>query len=128
MVIYEGRCSQQRLREVAHVWECLAEFRRENGHQNGHVTAMCSLTAPCAHRTSMNTHQHTDDHLLTPQEAADMLSLSPATLAGWRSDPRRAPQFGGPPFVRIGTGKRATIRYRRSDLDTWVERLIEVSA
>jgi len=85
-----------------------------------------TLSAPCVHRTPMTINAHTYDPLLTPQQAAAALCLAPATLAGWRSDPRRAPQFGGPPYVRIGTGRRATIRYRRSDLDSWLERLVEV--
>ena len=45
-----------------------------------------------------------DDALLTPREAAEMLRVSPATLADWRVDRR------GPAFIRFGR----VVRYRMS--------------
>lgn len=51
-------------------------------------------------------------HLLNETAAADVLGVSPRTLANWRS------RGGGPHFVRLN-GK--AIRYRASDLDEFVE-------
>lgn len=50
--------------------------------------------------------------LLSEREAAEYLAISPATLRTWRC-------IGQPtlPFVRVG----GAIRYRRSDLESWVE-------
>jgi len=52
---------------------------------------------------------------LTPAETRDFLRTSTQTLANWRS------RGGGPPFVRVGSGKRAMIRYRVSDLTRWLD-------
>lgn len=49
--------------------------------------------------------------LLKPEDAAAALSVTAATLANWRL--RRS----GPAFVRINR----TVRYRREDLDAWIE-------
>lgn len=49
--------------------------------------------------------------LLTEDQAADRLGVSPRTLAGWRS------RGGGPMFIRLG-GK--SIRYRIDDLNEFV--------
>jgi excisionase family DNA binding protein len=48
----------------------------------------------------------------TPDEAADYLRSSTSTLAKLRL------HGGGPVFTRIGR----VIRYRRSDLDSWMSR------
>ena len=51
-------------------------------------------------------------HLLTEKEAAKLLGFSVRTLQGWRY------RGGGPRFVRVSRG---CVRYRRQDLDEWVE-------
>jgi excisionase family DNA binding protein len=57
--------------------------------------------------------------LLSEKKAAELLGFSRRTLQGWRSD-------GGPglPFVRISKG---CVRYRRSDIEAWVEQRIRTS-
>ena len=50
--------------------------------------------------------------LLTAQQAAKSLNLSAATLAKWRC------AGDGPRFIRYTP---RCIRYRRADLDSWVE-------
>lgn len=50
--------------------------------------------------------------LLTNDEAAAYISVSPNTLPIWRSTHRY-----DLPFVKVGR----LIRYRRSDLDRWLE-------
>lgn len=57
--------------------------------------------------------------LLTEAEAAKLLGFSRRTLQGWRSD-------GGPglPFVRISKG---CVRYRRSDIEAWIEDQLRTS-
>lgn len=51
------------------------------------------------------------DRLLTEAQAADHLNLSVRTLQAWRS------RGFGPPFIRAGRA----VRYRRADLDRWIE-------
>ena len=49
--------------------------------------------------------------LLTEQEAAEYLKISPGTLSVWRSTGRYAL-----PFVKVGH----KVRYRISDLNLWI--------
>ena len=51
------------------------------------------------------------DYLMTEEQAATFLTLSPRTLQAWRITD------AGPPFVRAGRA----IRYRRRDVVAWVE-------
>ena len=57
-----------------------------------------------------------DDRMMTEVEAAKRLHLSPRTLQAWRQ------RGQGPEFVRYSA---RCIRYRVSDLDTWVRERIE---
>ena len=50
--------------------------------------------------------------LLTPKKAASYLGVSDAALRLWRSEGK------GPRFFRAG---EKLIRYRRADLDFWIE-------
>jgi excisionase family DNA binding protein len=55
----------------------------------------------------------TDEQLLTTEQAADELRMSPLTLTCWRS-------LGSQPglrFVRVGR----SVRYRRADIRAWLE-------
>ena len=56
--------------------------------------------------------------LLSIQEAADFLQLSPGTLSVWRSVGRYSL-----PFVKIG----AKVRYRRGDLQTWLDSRVRIN-
>jgi predicted DNA-binding transcriptional regulator AlpA len=56
--------------------------------------------------------------LLTETEAAKILGFSVRTLQGWRY------RGGGPRFVRIS---RTCVRYRRQDLEAWIEECLRVS-
>jgi excisionase family DNA binding protein len=49
---------------------------------------------------------------LTPKKAASYLGISEAALRLWRSENK------GPRFFRAG---EKLIRYRRADLDSWIE-------
>jgi excisionase family DNA binding protein len=53
-----------------------------------------------------------DERLWTEQETAEYLHVAVGTLRRWRAEGT------GPPALRVGR----TIRYRRSDVDAWVER------
>jgi excisionase family DNA binding protein len=53
-----------------------------------------------------------DRGLLTQQQLADELQVSMRTLERWRQEGT------GPAFVRVGR----SLRYRRSDIDAWLER------
>ena len=50
--------------------------------------------------------------LLTPNDAADFLSISPETLAQWRSQQR------GPHFIKL---EGRLVRYRLTDLESYLE-------
>ena len=49
--------------------------------------------------------------LLSTKELAEVLDVHTATLATWRHEGR------GPRFIKIGSN----VRYRRSDIDDWLE-------
>ncbi len=49
--------------------------------------------------------------LVNQVKAAEILTVDPRTLAGWRY------RGGGPPFVRIGN----RVRYKVRDLYAWIE-------
>lgn len=57
----------------------------------------------------------TNDRLLTIKEVAEYLGIPVTTLYQWRY------HRTGPPGLRVGRH----VRYRRSDLDEWIERLVE---
>lgn len=57
----------------------------------------------------------TDEDLLTTKEAARVLKIGPGTLANYRVS------GGGPPFYKLGHGRRAPVRYRRRDLHQWLD-------
>lgn len=57
--------------------------------------------------------------LWTTEQAAAYLQVDPRLLAGWRS--RRT----GPPAVRVGP---RLLRYRKADLDAWIEEWTERAA
>ena len=53
--------------------------------------------------------------LLTTTQAAKVLGNKPGTLANWRN-------FGvGPKFERVKKGNRLLVRYRRSDLQSFLK-------
>lgn len=56
------------------------------------------------------------DRLLLSKEAAIYCRLSHRTLERLRI------QGGGPPYLKLGPGKRARVLYHQSDLDTWLAR------
>ncbi|KQP24564.1 hypothetical protein ASF27_10720 [Methylobacterium sp. Leaf102] len=62
---------------------------------------------PSAIRKSQST-------LLTTEEVAERLDIPAKTVAAWRS------QLRGPSYIRLGPGKRATIRYRPEAIDEFI--------
>lgn len=52
--------------------------------------------------------------LLTLDELAEWLGVSPATVRDWRVDGK------GPPAVKLGEGRNAAVRYRREDVEEWL--------
>ena len=57
--------------------------------------------------------------LVTSEEAAELLSVSPRTLA------RLTVPHGSLPALRIGTGRRPIVRYRVADLEQWIAEGLE---
>lgn len=68
-----------------------------------------------AHRSQIAREVIKLPELFNEREAATFLTLAPQTLRGWRSEGR------GPSFIRLGTGKRTSIRYDRCDLQSFIE-------
>ena len=52
---------------------------------------------------------------ITTAQAAEYLSLSPKTLERYRVD------GNGPPFHKLGNGKRSRVLYKMVDLETWLQ-------
>ena len=55
------------------------------------------------------------DRVLSTKELAEYLGISERTLERQRVD------GSGVPFCKIGTGARAAVRYRLSDVHSWLE-------
>lgn len=53
--------------------------------------------------------------LLTTEKMAAYLDCAPRTLMCQRVN------GGGPPYVKLGSGKKAAVRYRMSDVLAWLE-------
>lgn len=60
------------------------------------------------------------DALLTEVQAAALLNVAPATMTAWRVTKRAA----RPAHCRIG----GAIRYRRSDIDAFIEHSVQAGA
>ena len=55
------------------------------------------------------------DELLTNEQTASLLGLKPNCLDIWRF------RGQGPRFIKLGTKKQSPVRYRRSDVEAWLE-------
>jgi predicted DNA-binding transcriptional regulator AlpA len=53
---------------------------------------------------------------LKPVEVADLLRVSEQTLSNWRG------RGDGPVYVKLGSGRTATIRYPEAEFQAWLER------
>lgn len=60
-----------------------------------------------------------DFDLLDIEQTAELLKVTPQTLATWRA--RRV----GPPYVKM---VRHLIRYRKADLETWIASQVQGAA
>jgi predicted DNA-binding transcriptional regulator AlpA len=60
-----------------------------------------------------------DQGAFTPRKTAKYLAVSDAALRLWRAEKR------GPPWYRAG---KKLVRYRKSDLDRWIESRLNDSA
>jgi predicted DNA-binding transcriptional regulator AlpA len=54
--------------------------------------------------------------LMTCSETADFLRLHESTLERMRGN------GSGPPFIKLGPGKKAPVRYSRADVVAWIEK------
>lgn len=62
------------------------------------------------------------DALLTEAQAAALLNIAPATLTAWRA--KRAKRAERLEYCRIG----GAVRYRRADLDAFIENSVQADA
>jgi hypothetical protein len=58
--------------------------------------------------------------LLTDEQAASLLAVSPATLRSWRC------RGIGPTFIKMGNGAKAPVRYAGSDLEQYITQCRQV--
>lgn len=70
--------------------------------------------AKYSHEASPMLRTETLQRLLTTEDVAVLLGIAPATIVFWRSQRR------GPPFVRLGRGRRAPIRYRLDAVEAYI--------
>ena len=68
--------------------------------------------------TEPATASHLLDELLVPKEAATFLKCSVSTLARWRGDGL------GPRYVKLTEHRKGAVRYRASDLKTYLARFV----
>lgn len=59
---------------------------------------------------------HGGDRLLRETEVAQLAGVTRYALRSWR----HGSQERGPRWVNVGTADRAAIRYRASDVQTWI--------
>ncbi|GGY27578.1 helix-turn-helix transcriptional regulator [Streptomyces collinus] len=52
---------------------------------------------------------------LTPRDLAEELGVSTQTLANWRWT------GVGPRYTKLGDGRTSPVRYRRADVDAWLQ-------
>ncbi len=94
----------------------------EEAHQStaAQEEAANPATAHPSHSVRTSGLESGDDpeQLLRQEQAALMLGLTPRCLENWRH------RGGGPSYVRVSA---RCIRYRRSDLDEWVEARLRTS-
>ncbi|MEV4915432.1 helix-turn-helix domain-containing protein [Streptomyces tirandamycinicus] len=63
------------------------------------------------------------EELLTPEEVSSSTKLALQTLANMRRDRR------GPRFIKLGVSVTAPVRYRRSDVEAWLDsQVVETGA
>lgn len=74
---------------------------------------MQSLVSPFS-----NPNKHTDEKLLNEQQAAEYLEFTPRALQMWRH------KGNGPKYVKISS---RAVRYRKRDLDEWIEAHVRTS-
>lgn len=55
------------------------------------------------------------EDLLTPAEAAEALVVKVTTLEQWRA------KKIGPAYIKLGTGTRSPVRYRKADIDEFLK-------
>lgn len=65
-------------------------------------------------QVQMKISQEQSGILLNDEEAAELLSVSPATLRSWRC------RGIGPSFVKMGPGKKSPVRYSASDIEAFI--------
>lgn len=55
-----------------------------------------------------------DQELLTPEEVSAILKITVGTLENWRQ------KNYGPKYIKLGGKPRSPVRYRRQDVEGWV--------
>lgn len=67
----------------------------------------------------MNSISPCCDRLLSNEEAANILSISPRTLANWRT------QGWGPRYSRLTDSPKSPVIYRNQDIQEWINSRFE---
>lgn len=59
---------------------------------------------------------------LTSVQLAELLGVTEGTLRNWRAAKQ------GPPFVKLGKSKQAEVRYKESDINSWINKNSKVAS
>jgi DNA-binding transcriptional MerR regulator len=51
--------------------------------------------------------------MMHPRQVAERYNMTPESLANWRREGK------GPPFIRLGNGRRPRVMYRLDDILQW---------
>nr|WP_165820279.1 helix-turn-helix domain-containing protein [Microvirga sp. KLBC 81] len=84
---------------------------------NRSATASTKKASKPSTKSPFELHGESLQRLLTTEEVALVFGVAPATIQWWRS------QKCGPPFVRLGRGRRAAIRYRPEAIQAYIEEM-----
>jgi excisionase family DNA binding protein len=79
----------------------------------GPVQATVACAGFFVSRFNRSVYMTATDELLTRQQVADYLKVQRCTLEQWASTGRE----DGPPYIKVGR----LVRYRREDLDRWLD-------
>lgn len=78
------------------------------------TTSSAKKVSRPASEVSVSLRGESLQRLLTTDDIAALFGIAPATVVWWRS------QRQGPPWVRLGRGKRAPVRYRQDAVEAYI--------
>jgi len=78
------------------------------------MLAYKSTANPATEDLPVQNENQANDSLILESEVSKLITVQVKTLQAWRVSGQ------GPAFLKLGTGLRAPVRYRRSDVDKFL--------